>query len=287
VLVVDGSLLLGIITERDIVKLTTFGTDLSAVKVGEVITQEVITLRFSDNNNALTALSLLRQHKIRHLPIVDDEEKLLGIITPNCIRQVLQPMNLLRMRQVSEVMSTNVVRAFPNASVLSLARLMTEHQVSCVVIVEQGIETTDDYPIGIITERDIVQFQAMELNLGQTQAKTVMSTPLLCLHPEDSLWDAHRQMQQRPVRRLVVAGDRGELVGILTQSSFLEVLDPIEMSGLVIALQQQVEECTTELQQINQELQKEINKRQQIEDELRRSHEELEQRILIREIKIC
>jgi PAS domain S-box-containing protein len=59
----------------------------------------------------------------------------------------------------------------------------------------------------------------------------------------------------------------------------LEVLDPIEMSGLVIALQQQVEECTTELKQINQELQKEINKRQQIEDELRRSHEELEQRV--------
>ncbi len=279
VLVVDGSRLLGIFTERDIVKLTTFGTDLSAVKVSEIMTQEVITLRLSNNNNALTALSLLRQHEIRHLPIVDDEGKLLGIITPNCIRQVLQPMNLLRMRQVSEVMSTNVVRAFPNASVLSLARLMTEHQVSCVVIVEQGIETTDYYPIGIITERDIVQFQAMELNLGQTQAKTVMSTPLFCLHPEDSLWDAHRQMQQRMVRRLVVAGNRGELVGILTQSSFLEVLDPIEMSGLVIALQQQVEECTTELQQINQELQKEISKRQQIEDELRRSHEDLEQRV--------
>jgi PAS domain S-box-containing protein len=287
VLVVDGSHLLGIFTERDIVKLTAFGTELSAIKVGEVMTQEVIFLRLSDKNNALTALSLLRQHKIRHLPIVDDEGKLLGTITPNCIRQVLQPMNLLRMRQVTEVMTTRVIRAFPNASVLSLARLMTEHQVSCVVIVEQGLAAADYYPIGVITERDIVQFQAMELDLGQTQAEMVMSTPLFCLHPQDSLWDAHQQMQQRLVRRLVVAGDRGELVGIVTQSSFLEVLDPMEMSGLVIALQQQVEEYTTEFKEINRELQKEIKKRQEIEDALlrfsagdaTRSHEDLELRV--------
>jgi PAS domain S-box-containing protein len=279
VLVVDGSRLLGIFTERDIVKLTAFGTGFSTIKIGEVMTQEVITLRLSDNNNALTALSLLRQHKIRHLPVVDDDGKLLGIITPNCIRQVLQLMNLLRMRQVKEVMTTCVVHAWTNASLLSLARLMAEHRVSCVVIVEPGLETTDYYPVGVITERDIVQFQAMELDLGQTQAFMVMSTPLFCLQSEDSLWDAHRQMQQEGVRRLVVTGDRGELVGILTQSSFLKVLDPIEMSGLVIALQQQLEEYTTEVKQINQDLQKEINKRQQVEDTLRQTHEDLEQRV--------
>ncbi len=54
VLVVDGLRLLGIFTERDVVKLTTCGTDLSAVKVGEVMTQEVISLRLSNNNNVLS-----------------------------------------------------------------------------------------------------------------------------------------------------------------------------------------------------------------------------------------
>ncbi len=279
VLVVDGLHLRGIFTERDIVKLTALGTDLSAVTVDEVMVQDVITLRLSDNNNLLTALSLLRQHKIRHLPIIDDGRNLLGIITPNCIRQVLRPMNLLRMRRVGEVMATRVVQAFADASVLSLAKLMTEHQVSCVVIVERGVETTDYYPIGIVTERDIVQFQAMELDLEQIKAQKAMSAPLFCLHSQDSLWDAHQQMQQRLVRRLVVVGDRQELAGIITQSSFLEVLDPIEMSALVIALQQQVEEYTTELRQVNQELEQEISKRQQIEEQLQRSHEELEQKV--------
>lgn len=278
VLVVDGLHLQGILTERDIVKLTALGTDLSAVAVGEVMADDVITLKLA-NNNVLTALSLLRQHEIRHLPIVDEFEKLVGIITPNCIRQILRPMNLLRMRHVCEVMTIHVIRAFANASVLNLAKLMADHQVSCVVIVERGLETTDDYPIGIVTERDIVRFQAMESDLAQIKARTVMSSPLFCLHPQDSLWDAHQQMQQRLLRRLVVTGDRGELAGIITQSSFLEVFDPLEMSGLVLALQQQVEECTMEFQQVNQALEKEISKRQQIEDELRRYQSDLEQRL--------
>jgi PAS domain S-box-containing protein len=68
-------------------------------------------------------------------------------------------------------------------------------------------------------------------------------------------------------------------VGIITQSSFLEVLDPIEMSSLIITLQQQMEDYTTGFKQINQELQTEIDKRQQIEEKLRRSHQELEQRV--------
>jgi CBS domain-containing protein len=110
VLVVDGLHLQGILTERDIVKLTALGTDLSAVAVGEVMADDVITLKLA-NNNVLTALSLLRQHEIRHLPIVDEFEKLVGIITPNCIRQILRPMNLLRMRHVCEVMNTHIVRA--------------------------------------------------------------------------------------------------------------------------------------------------------------------------------
>jgi CBS domain-containing protein len=36
-------------------------------------------------------------------------------------------------------------------------------------------------------------------------AKDVMSTPLFCLHPSDSLWLAHEEMHRRHVRRLIVA----------------------------------------------------------------------------------
>ncbi|MFM9156857.1 MAG: CBS domain-containing protein, partial [Dolichospermum sp.] len=133
-------------------------------------------------------------------------------VSPESIRQVLRPTNLLKMRRVSEVMTNQVIHAAPTASVLKLAQMMAKHQVSCVVITKSGSGNDDEStykPVGIVTERDIVQFQALGLNLPEIQAKTVMSTPLFLLSPEDSLWSAHQEMQKRRVQRLVVSWDWG------------------------------------------------------------------------------
>ncbi|MGQ4647837.1 CBS domain-containing protein [Lyngbya aestuarii] len=76
-----------------------------------------------------------------------------------------------------------------------------------MVITQEDVER-GSLPVGIITERDIVQFQSLQLDLSQTKAETVMSTPLFMLSPEDSLWTAHQEMQQRYLRRLVVSWGR-------------------------------------------------------------------------------
>jgi PAS domain S-box-containing protein len=273
VLVIEAAQLVGVLTERDVVKLTAAGVNLAGVRVAEVMTRNVVTLTMTNpEQTSLGALTLLRQHRIRHLPVLDAEGQLLGIITPTSIRQVLQPANLLRLSRVEEAMTTEVIHAPRTTSVLEIAQQMADARVSCIVITElagEQFHPSQDGPcldpLGIITERDIVQFRALELNLAQIQAETVMSGPLFCLHPSDSLWEAHQQMQARYVQRLVVAGAQGELVGIITQTSLLQVLDPLEIAGIVEALQQQVEERTTELRQTNQRLQQEIAERHQVE----------------------
>lgn len=278
VLVVEGTKLLGILTERDLVKLAAVGMELSGVKVAEVVAQPTISIRESDAQNVFTTLSLFRQHDIRHLPVLDDRDRLAGIITQGSISQALKPVNLLKCRSVADTMTTEVVQAGADVSVLSLAQLMVDRRVSCVAIVERDAENRI-VPVGIITERDIVQFQVLELDLDGIQAQTVMSTPLFCLSPADSLWSANAEMQRRHVRRLVVAGKHGELVGIITQSSLLQVFDPIEMSSVIEALQQRSEERLTELEQINQQLQTEVVSRQQTEEVLRQTQDELERRV--------
>lgn len=264
VLVVENSRLIGVFTERDAVRLTASGMNLREVKVAEVMMQQVITLTQSKPQNIFTALSLFRQHQIRHLPVLDEQGQLVGVITPESIRQILQPTNLLKMRLVGEVMTPKVVHAPLTTSILSLAQLMAKHQVSCVIIAEPDAQHRL-LPLGIITERDIVQFQALELNLSQIQAAAVMSGPLFLLSPEDTLWTANRKMQQRHVRRLVVAGDQGELQGIVTQTSMLRVLDPREMYGVVELLQQSVCRLEAErvelLQDRNTELEQQVQER--------------------------
>ncbi len=268
--------ILGIFTERDIVRLTATGQDFKHIPVSKVMRHPVITLSQADSRDIFTALSLFRQHRIRHLPIVDREEKLIGMVTPETIRQALQPANILtRLRYVKDVMSQGVIQALPEASVLDLAQQMAEHRVSCIVITQTNHEPYK-MPIGIVTERDIVQFQALEIDLNKLKAKDVMSSPLFCLSPADSLWFAHQEMQQRHVRRMVVTGPQGELIGIVSQTSLLQALEPTEMYGVIEALQQAVEGRTSELQIMNEQLQSEIGERERAELELKKAHDNLQ-----------
>ena len=263
VLVVENNRLLGIFTERDLVRLIATETHLE-LAVQSVMTQDVVALTYTGAEDVFIALNLLRSHQIRHLPIVDPDRNLLGLITVKNLRQKLQPINMMKWRRVAEIMSTGVIHAHPQDSVRRVARLMAENKISCVAIGEPDLETNLVRPLGIITERDIVQFQHLNLDLERS-ARDVMSAPLFLVSLDDSLWSVHQQMQQRRVRRLLVGGTQGELIGIVTQTSLLQVFDPGEMYGVIESLQQQVcqlELAKTELLENRQaELEAEVHER--------------------------
>lgn len=251
VLAIESGELRGILTARDIVRLSVAGIDFETVTVAEVMAHPVVTLSLEAFEDLFAAVFLLRRYRIRHLPILERTGKVVGIVSPESIRRSLHPANLLRLRKVGDVMSTNVIQAPMTASVFTIAQMMVEHRISCVVITYKNFPTErystgEPIPVGIITERDIVQFQALGVDMHGVKAEDVMSTPLFLLHPEDSLWKAHQQMQQRRVQRLVVSWDWGQSLGILTQTSLLRIFDPVEMYGVIQSLQKTVEQLQTE-----------------------------------------
>jgi CBS domain-containing protein len=242
--VADGELV-GILTERDVVRLTAVAYDFDSALVADVMISPVVTLPVQSVNDIFAAIFLFRRYRIRHLPIVDDAGKLIGTISHESIRQILRPANLLKFRRVADVMTTDVIQATLTASVLELAKLMSTHRVSCVVITQLDSDG-NSAPVGIVTERDIIQFQGVQIELAKTQAQMVMSTPLFLLNPEDSLWAAHQEMQNRRVGRLVVSWNWGQGLGIVTQSSLLKAFDPIEMYGVIENLQQTIKQLELE-----------------------------------------
>ncbi|MGH2414032.1 MAG: CBS domain-containing protein, partial [Microcystaceae cyanobacterium] len=147
---------------------------------------------------------------------------------------------------------------------LNLAELMSEYRVSCIVITETNAEHYH-VPIGIVTERDIVQFQSLALDFATTQALSVMSSPLFCLSPDSSLWTAHQEMQKLRVRRLAVSDAQGHLVGIITQTSLLRAIDPTELYSVIQVLQQKINQLQSAnlelLQNRNLELEKQVQQR--------------------------
>ncbi len=264
VLIAEKNRLIGIFTERDIVKLTAQGTDFAGLSIGEIMTNQPITLSEDALADCLIVLSVFRQHGIRHLPILDRSEQIIGVATPNSICQAVQPTVLLKLRQIEEVMVTGVVASAGDTTALVIAQKMASARVSCVVITstqtvgESAQSKSVLRPIGILTERDIVRFRASALELSSVQAQVIMSAPLTCLSPADSLWAAHQTMQRLGVKRLVIVDDDQAVAGVVTQTSLLSVLNPLEICTAVNILQQQVESLQSEkvklLRSLNQSL---------------------------------
>jgi PAS domain S-box-containing protein len=275
VLVLIADRLVGIFTERDLVRLTASQQNLEGLKVSEVMTSAPITLVLANHHTVMNVLSIFQQHQIRLLPLLDEQGKLVGIVTPEHIRQILQPINLLKFRSIAEGMTSEVITATLTTSIFRIAQIMTEQNVSSVIILDQ-----QQLPVGIVTEQDIVQFQVLELNLDQLLAHSVMSNPLFCLQSADSLWSAQQVMQTKNIRRLVITNEQGKLQGILTQSNLLRLLDPLEMLCFVEKLQDEMFQRTVELEQSNRELRLEVSRRQQVEADL-------EQRVVARTTELA
>ncbi len=268
VLVVEAGRLIGIFTERNLLHLIASEVNWGERRIGDVMARVPVTLTPSDSCNLFAVLSLFRQHQIRHLPVSDPEGQLVGIITADSICRELPPLSLLKWLCVGAVMTTEVIQAPLTTSVLNLARLMLQERVSYVVVTEErlnvgrlNVERSNSSsklqpaklqpatqtnvqpstPLGIITQRDLVQLVQLSLlglDLSKTQVRMVMRTPLFFVSPEDSLWTAHQQMQQWQIQHLLVCGEQDEWLGVLTQKEVLRSLDPVQMLGIIEALQQ-------------------------------------------------
>ncbi|MEH1949735.1 MAG: GAF domain-containing protein [Nostoc sp.] len=267
VLVVEEEKLLGIFTEWDVVRLSAQQCCFENLAIREVMTHPAVTLHESDFNDLFFAVNLLQQYRIRHLPILDDRERVVGLVTNESLRQSSRPVDLLRLRLVFEVMTSEVICATPNSSMLAIAQLMAKHRLSSIVIVKPGDSQTEplQIPVGIITERDIVQFQALSLNLKTCLAEAVMSTPIFAVKPDDSLWVVQQIMEQRLIRRLAVTGKQGELLGIVTKANLLQALNPLELYKLAEVLEKKSVQLEAEkielLETRNVELEQQIEAR--------------------------
>jgi CBS domain-containing protein len=141
-----------------------------------------------------------------------------------------------RHRTVSDVMTTHVHVASPQAPFKVLVRLIEENKVSAIPIVDQqGI------PIGIVSEADLLlkerrhELESSEdfLHLRKrhnerakaegTVASQVMTSPAITVAADTPLSQAAQMMQKKNVRRLVVVDQRGRIAGIVSRSNLLQV----------------------------------------------------------------
>jgi CBS domain-containing protein len=78
--ILDGDLLVGMITDRDIiVRAIAQGKDPRGMPTREISSGELVTV--GPDHDLADALQLMAEHQVRRLPVVDDENRLVGVVS--------------------------------------------------------------------------------------------------------------------------------------------------------------------------------------------------------------
>jgi len=131
---------------------------LRNAQLGSIMKTSVISVNMDAKLGA--AMDLCSTRRIRHLPVVDDEGKLAGLVTDRDLRSCISPRigtisenNADREtlhRRVHVVMIRNLVIGLPAMTLAQAAKLMLERRVGCLPVVDEerrlvGIVTTSDF----------------------------------------------------------------------------------------------------------------------------------------------
>jgi CBS domain-containing membrane protein len=131
----------------------------SDATVKEIMTKDVSTLGRNDTLDV--ADDMMTLERIRHLPVLD-EGRVVGVVSQrDLFRSALAvalgygenaQKRLLRTLRVKEVMSEPAIRISPEATAKEATRLMLEHKIGCLPVVEGHTL------VGIVTETDILRY---------------------------------------------------------------------------------------------------------------------------------
>jgi CBS domain-containing membrane protein len=127
--------------------------------VRDLMTEKVFTLKPKDDLAAL--YDLMDSRHVRHVPIVDSDEELVGLVTDRDLSKsalgaveelpLSVERDILRRRRIRDIMATEPDSIEPDATLREAAEILLENKVGCLPVVE-GLRL-----VGIITEADFVR----------------------------------------------------------------------------------------------------------------------------------
>ena len=128
--------------------------------VDRIMTREV--LQVAEDARIPQMAALMRDHRVRHLPVVRDS-RLVGLVTSHDLERVSpSPMTtfsvgeanyLLGKLTAAKVMRTQVITCVPDTLVEEAARLLRQEKIGCLPVVEKGGKL-----VGILTHEDLLDF---------------------------------------------------------------------------------------------------------------------------------
>lgn len=128
--------------------------------VDRIMTRDV--LQVAENTRITQLAALMRDHRIRHLPVVRDD-RLVGLVTSHDLERVSpSPVTTLSVGEANyllgkldagRIMRSKVIACAPDTLVEEAARLLRQEKIGCLPVVENGGKL-----VGILTHEDLLDF---------------------------------------------------------------------------------------------------------------------------------
>jgi len=121
-------------------------------KVKVIMTKDPITV--GANDSVEHAANILRKFKIEHLPVIDSDKKLIGIISFYDLWEMNKCHDAYKDIKVGDIMTNKVAKLNPNDKVGSVAEIFLENLFEAIPIVDD-----DNVLIGIVTMVDVIWYE--------------------------------------------------------------------------------------------------------------------------------
>lgn len=122
--------------------------------IEEIMTKEVFTL--SPEHTIEDAIQLMKEKRIKHIPIVDGKDQLVGIVTDRDIKENTPVVSCSEEHQgilkspLSTVMNTNVITGHPLDFLEDVASIFYEQRIGCLPVLK------GNKLVGIVTQTDLL-----------------------------------------------------------------------------------------------------------------------------------
>jgi CBS domain-containing protein len=194
------------------------------------------TVSITTKESVLNSALLMKNRGFRHLPVIAESGKILGIIS---VQDIVDSLNLtlesftsaedvIRSLQVpvERIMTGQPIAVEPGDGLREVIKKFSFHNVGALPVVNmQGIVE------GIMTLRDLVSLMGTSSSPMNAQVSEIMSTNVTTVEPDSSFALAVKLMSEKRVRRLPVVSPTQGLRGVLTNKDIMRHIARIVNGG--------------------------------------------------------
>ncbi len=194
------------------------------------------TVAVSTKETVLNAAMLMKNRNFRHLPVIAESGKILGIIS---VQDIIDSLNLTMASfktaedvkaslqiPVELLMTVQPIVVEPGDGLREVIKKFFFHNVGALPVVNLlGVVE------GIMTLRDLVSLMGTSSSPMNVQVSEIMNSNVTTAEPEAALGHAVKLMSEKRVRRLPVVTGKGELSGVLTNKDVIRHIARIMNGG--------------------------------------------------------